>query len=232
MKMKITFGLVLAFTFAANAQMFERFPNRLVGGAHVSLKPAFDWWSQPSHKTNEVQPMTEWHHITGTVKETGYGWIVDAMVEIKPGKHVFTPIVLRHPPVQNKRRYDELIETQKFLLSQLESLKTAESWGASDERSAVRRGTIIETMRNTTVRNYRNLQGASDAAYVASINATRNHQAQITDLVTAQSTLLAIAEELKTDFPTKTYYSIDYFAMHTHETYCGMVVYEFGTYPH
>jgi hypothetical protein len=102
-------------------------PHRNINGHVSDLTPLLQWWKLKEKikdgslggripKPGE-RPLTNWYYITGKyVFVHAQGWTVDAAIEDNPGHVVYrSRIVLRNPPVEERKRIEGLIAEERSL---------------------------------------------------------------------------------------------------------------------
>jgi len=124
-----------AFLLEANAgdTYSLKYPHRLLNGFTVDLSPLFSWWRnaveiedrklhERQTKTNlEAQlpprPLSAWVKISGRcANDAGLGWICMAKIEDRPGHLQQGVIFLRHPPRDERAKFENLTTASTNLL--------------------------------------------------------------------------------------------------------------------
>src|SRR5262249_49181545 len=143
-----------------SAQPWTRNTHRLINGAQVDLSPIVSWWaaadkyqqftnqfrSATNRPTLAPRPLSAWVRITGTPTQTpAIGWRFNAFVEAFPGQVEQQIIFLRHPPMQEKARFDWLVSEMAIAGQVNERANSVASANRADASEATSRANALYT---------------------------------------------------------------------------------------
>lgn len=240
--------LLTLFVLSGTALSQERFcfrnPQRIIGDARVSISPLLKWWSVyesalrrsgSGSQTNreallKARPLSSWDHIEGSwVEDFGGTWIVDATIELIPGKTVHKRILLFHPPEDEKKLFDDLTAKLKWLQG-VESQSIAAS--SSNDQLVRENNSRVSTL---------DMIGNSSGFMRAQVGPQLQAYDHASSIAIARSQIFMARARSASDeipkiqlglasMPTGKEYRIDFFALRTGQIYNGLPVYELGLF--
>lgn len=218
-----------------------RTTHRIFNGLSVDLTPLATWWgNEPDRKKDTKlgiapapRPLVAWDRVKGTlVEKRALGWVVQAEIETTPGKKESRTILLKHPPEQEKIKFEALKKRENEIKNYRSGMQTASELNRDVASASHERADTLREVGNasTSVRTYNDMNAAANARSRQGSAATARSEQQIANANAATENLKSVTEGLWM-FPPSDTYIVDFFALKTGETVGGMPVYDLGQLP-
>jgi hypothetical protein len=179
------------------------YPQRMVGGHLVDLRPLMNWWPDPKGP----RPLSSWKHVRGAItQDTAMGWVVTG----KAGDHSqASTFFLKNPPREKLRRFQQL---QQQLPEQQRT-----------------RAATIEFLKRPVITDW---YGYWSGQWTAPPISVTEYQQATALLSETDNNINWMREELASMQDKDGHFKLDAFALKLNETYEGLPAFDHGSpYP-
>jgi hypothetical protein len=193
-------------------------PKRIVSGGTVDLSPLFQWWP----KQKDERPLAKWSHVTGEIVGTNsWGWILDAHTTVPDPengerKDQQGKIVLRNPPIHDRRAFDTIFAQRRALEAKKSALN-------SEAQAAARHLEQLSEQRKANKQS-----GASSRGLNAQSARWTQTEKSAKDAVKPLDVQLQAIENQLKSFPNRDRYVVDCFALSLSEKAGELAVFDYG----
>ena len=225
-----------------------RYPVRVVNDGRVNLLPLFTWWSNATHVANldeknaslkeptnavnvlATRPLSRWVRIKADKwQPSTLGWTMEANVERSPGLSMNMTIVLKHPPMADKARFDSLVARRDWLVGYDKQQTQVAGAKRNNAHALGASSTSYKHVANAGVHGYYkdSLRGSADEQWNALLRASQESKLPSRRAVNTTTERENVNRRLA-EFNMGSGYEIDLFALFTGQYQNGMPVLDLG----